>query len=64
MGYEKEDEPTLVGQKIHMVEATSDNGSVVSRDAYTTRAESDAQAEKLRAQGYRVTQSTVEPTSG
>jgi folate-dependent phosphoribosylglycinamide formyltransferase PurN len=63
MGYEKEAEPTLVGQKIHMVEATSDNGSVVSRDAFTTRAESDGHAEKLRAQGFKVTQTTVEPAA-
>ena len=62
MGYEKETAPPKPQQvNICIVEATDQNGSIVGRDAFPTQAECDAHAAKMRAQGYKVEQSSLLP---
>ena len=61
MGYEKEAEPQPRQANVCIVEATDENGSVVGREAFATQAECDAHAAKMRAKGYKVEQSSLEP---
>ena len=61
MGYEKEQAPKPEHPNVCIVEATDQNGSVVGREAFQTEAECDAHAAKMRAEGYKVEQSSLLP---
>ena len=63
MGYEKEGERDGARTNVCVVEATDEHGRLIGREAFPTQQEGDAHAAAMRAKGYRVEQSSLEPKS-
>ncbi len=62
MGAEKELEPGHNDKDgTHVVQATDALGRTVSRDPFKSRAEADARAAELKAQGHKVEVSSLKP---
>lgn len=62
MGAEKELEPGGHDKDAtHVVQATDGMGRTVSRDAFKTEAEAEAQADRLRRDGHTVDVSRLDP---
>ena len=62
MGAEKEFAPDKHSlDDTHVVQATDKMGRTVSRDGFKSRAEAEARAAELEAEGHRVEISALEP---
>ena len=62
MGAEKELEPGHHDKDhTHIVQATDAMSRTISRDPFKSRAEADARAAELKAQGHKVDVSSLEP---
>ena len=62
MDVEKQAEPRAqAGDNTHIVQVVDDMGRTVGRDAFKSKAEAEAHAVTMRAKGYKVEVSSLDP---